>query len=222
MNEGAQGMWNLYLMELTNRWTKMQELSSIFIKPNFALHSAWLLVRQSPSWTKEGCWVFMSSCCSLVVFFSFPYKRLVDSKYSRRSKDLLKEFHHHFFICCSHPCLTRIRFQGSNGMDPRHACHYFIFSIFFQEWYFLFLFIKRYLSLFIVVHQISILNKAGIKLAQIGRSILTTYSQCTLERWHVLFLHVVQFLMTCLPRLCFSPAWTWGLTHQILRISCRG
>ena len=64
------------------------------------------------------------------------------------SKDFLKEFHHHFFICCSHPCLTRIRFQGSNGMDPRHACHYFIFSIFFQEWYFFFLFIKRYLSLF--------------------------------------------------------------------------
>ena len=89
----------------------------------------------------------MSSHCSLVVFFSFPCKRLVDSKYSRRSKDLLKEFHH-FFICCSHPCLTRIRFQGSNGMDPRHACHYFIFSIFFQEWYFFFLFIKMYLSLF--------------------------------------------------------------------------
>ena len=85
----------------------------------------------------------------------------MDSKYSRRSKGLLKEFHHHFFICCSHPCLTRIRFQGSNGMDPRHACHYFIFSIFFQEWYFFFLFIKRYSSLFIVVHQICIFKQGG-------------------------------------------------------------
>ena len=61
--------------------------------------------------------MFMSSCCSLVVFFSFPCKRLVDSKYSRRSKDLLKEFHH-FFICCSHPWLIKIIFQSSNCMDP--------------------------------------------------------------------------------------------------------
>ena len=44
-------------------------------------------------------------------------KRLVDSKYSRRSKDLLKEFHH-FFICCSHPWLIKIIFQSSNCMDP--------------------------------------------------------------------------------------------------------
>ena len=93
--------------------------------------------------------MFMSSCCSLIVFVSFPCKRLVDSKYSRRSKDLLKEFHHHFFICCSHPCLTRIRFQGSNGMDPRHACHYFIFSIFFSRVIFLlFVFQKVFISFY--------------------------------------------------------------------------
>ena len=54
MNEDAQGMYNVYLMELTNYWTKMQELSSIFIKPNLAFCSAWLLVRLSP-WTMEGC-----------------------------------------------------------------------------------------------------------------------------------------------------------------------
>ena len=124
----------------------------------------------------------MSSHYSLVVFFSFPCKRLVDNKYSRRSKDLLKEFHHHF-VCCSHPCLTRIRFKGSNGMDHRHDCLYFIASSFFSERViFPLFFIKIYLFVFIAVHQICVLNKAGIKLAQIGRSILTTYSQCTLER----------------------------------------
>ena len=138
-------MWNLYLMELTNRWTKMQELSSIFIKPNFALHSAWLLVRLSLSRTKEGCRVFMSSCCSLVVFFSFPCKSLVDSKYSRRSKDLLKEFHH-FFICCSHPWLIKIIFQSSNCMDPRLLA-IILFHLFSKERHFLFLVINRYLSL---------------------------------------------------------------------------
>ena len=154
----------------------------------------------------------MSSCCSLVVFFSFLCKRLVDSKYSRRSKDLLKEFHHYFFICCSHPCLTRIRFQGSNGMDPRHACHYFI-SFFSREIFSFFL--SKGIYFFLLFTKFVFLNKAGIKFAQTWRSILTIYSQCTLERWSVLPLDVVQFLLTCLPRLCLSPAWTWGLTHHI-------
>ena len=55
MNEDAQGMCNIYLMGLTKHWAMMQELSFIIIKPNFAFCSAWLLVRLSPSWTKEGC-----------------------------------------------------------------------------------------------------------------------------------------------------------------------
>ena len=79
------------------------------------------------------------------------------------SKDFLKEFHHHFFICCSHPCLTRIRFQGSNGMDPRHACH-FLFHHFFQESDIPSFFIKRYLFLFIVVHQIYIFKQGWAKI----------------------------------------------------------
>ena len=35
-------------------------------------------------------------------------------------------------------------------------------------------------------------------------------------------LHVVQLLLTCLPHLHLSPTWTWGLSHQILKISYRG
>ena len=67
------------------------------------------------------------------------------------SKDFfsLKVFHYLlFFICCSHPCLTRIRFQGSNGMDPKHACHY-LFSAFFSRVIFLlFVYQKVFISFY--------------------------------------------------------------------------
>ena len=109
---------------------------------------------------RRAIWALGCSCYSLVVLFSFPCKRLVDSKYSRMSKDLLKEFHHHFFICCSHPCLTRIRFQGSNGMDPRHACHYFI--SFFSREIFSFFYQKVF---FFVVHQIYIFKQGRDKIS---------------------------------------------------------
>ena len=85
MNEDTQGMWNIYLMELTNHWTKMQELSSIFIKPNLALCSAWLLVRLSPSGAKEGCMSVRVFTLLLGCILFISCKRLVDNKYSRNA-----------------------------------------------------------------------------------------------------------------------------------------
>ena len=85
MNEDAQGMWNLYLMELTNRWTKMQELSSIFIKPNLTFCSAWFLVHLSPSWTKECCMSVRVFTLVLACILFIPCKRLVNNKYSRNA-----------------------------------------------------------------------------------------------------------------------------------------
>ena len=48
-----------------------------------------------------------------------------------------------FFICCSHPCLIKIRFQSSNCMDPRV--------------------LVIILFLFIVVHQICIFKQVWDK-----------------------------------------------------------
>ena len=42
------------------------------------------------------------SCCSLVVFFSFLCKRLVDSKHSRRSKDLFFLWKNFIFLFVVH------------------------------------------------------------------------------------------------------------------------
>ena len=82
-NEDAQDMWNIYLTELTKHWTKMQELSSIFIEPNFAFCSVWLLVRLSPSWSKESRMSIRMFTLLLGCILFIPYKRLVDNKYSK-------------------------------------------------------------------------------------------------------------------------------------------
>ena len=98
---------------------------------------------------------------------------------------------------------------------------FILFHHFFWESDIPSLFYQKVFIFLLLFTKFVFLNKAGIKLAQIWRSILTIYSQCTLERWSLLPLHVVQFFMACLSRLCFSPVWTWGLTRQILKISCR-
>jgi hypothetical protein len=126
-----------------------------------------------------------------------------------------------FLICCSHPWLIKIIFQSSNCMDPR-----LLAIILFH------LFLKRDISsfwlstdiylFFFVVHQICIFKQGWDKI-------------CTNVKEHfdtVLTVHPgmvicdslarVQLLLTCLPCLFLSPSWTWGLTRQILKISCRG
>ena len=68
----------------------MQELSSIFIKPNLAFYSAWLLLRLSPSWTKEGCLSVQCVHAAPQLFsFHFPAKGQCDTSgvYHHRTQD---------------------------------------------------------------------------------------------------------------------------------------
>ena len=165
-NEDTQGMWNIYLIELTNPWTKMQELSSIFIKPNLVFCSAWLLVRLSPSGTKEGCMSVRVFTLLLGCILFIPYYKVSGQQIFEKCLKIffLWKYFIIFLIYCSHPWLIKIIFQSSNCMDPMLLA-IILFHSFFKKDISLF-FIKRFLFLFIVVHQICVLNKAGIKLAQ--------------------------------------------------------
>ena len=62
-------------------------------------------------------------------------------------------------IRCSHSHLIKIRFQDSNGMDPRLLVIILFYHFFSRESDIPCLFIKRYLFLFIVVHQIHIFKQ---------------------------------------------------------------
>ena len=73
----------------------MQELSSIFIKPNLAFCSVRLLVRLSPSWIKEGC-LSVKDVYAAPELFSFLSLQK-DSGQQIFKFFSLKEFHHYYF-----------------------------------------------------------------------------------------------------------------------------
>ena len=74
----------------------MQELSTIFIKPILAFCSAWLLVRLSPSWTKEGC-LSVKDVHAAPELFSFLSLQKVSGQQIFEFFSL-KEFHHFLFV----------------------------------------------------------------------------------------------------------------------------
>ena len=53
MRQDARGVWDTYLKELTELWTKKQELSFIWMNQSFVICSAWFLVHLSPHGPKS-------------------------------------------------------------------------------------------------------------------------------------------------------------------------
>ena len=208
MNEAAQGMWNIFLMEFTKHWTKMQELSFIFIKPNLAFCSVWLLVCLSPSWSKEGC--MRVRVFTLLLFHSLQ-------KVS--GQQIFEKCLKIFFICCSHPSLIKIRFKGSNCMDPRFLAiilfHFFkrdISSFCLTEGiYFFLLLFTKFISL----------NKAGLELAQMWMCILKYTHRVPLGK-------VICDSLACCAIFADVPpvpsfiSMNLRTYPSILKISCRG
>ena len=89
----------------------------------------------------------------------------------------LKVFHHPFFfsICCSHPCLIKIRFQGSTGMDPKLLAiillhNHFLCSLFFHS---LIFFLSIYF--FLSVSQSYFFHKLGYSLNRSCNDLLTNF-----------------------------------------------
>ena len=91
----------------------------------------------------------------------------------------------------------------------------FYYFIIFQERNFLFFVDQKVFISFIVVHQMCIFkqgwDKTCTNMKEVFDKILTVHLGKVICASLVC---CVFFLMTCLPCLCLSPAWSCGLTYQ--------
>ena len=95
-------------------------------------------------------------------------------------KEVLKGFYLCLEISCSHPCLRKIRFEGSKAMDPRLFAIILFYHCFFSRERYTFFF-KGYLLLltkFLLLFSLAKLKQGP---AWMYRGILAKYSQCTLR-----------------------------------------
>ena len=150
-------------------------------------------------------WVFL--CCMMLLghFVSIPCKRLVDNKYSRYIWRIWRDFIICLEISCSHPCLWKVRFEGSKNMDPWMFAiilfhHKFFFSreIFFSKGiYFLFIVV---LHIFCILAK---LNQGWDKIVWTWRRIFTnTYDAA----WK----------MICASFICWGFFLTYVRSHALI------